>query len=243
MSHVEHAYAYSAAMPQLAVRPSSGSKIDPRAHILICLRRGSAASIAALSKTLVATIEGKPVAITTATSYTGTCNLLDVKIESNRTGKLALRYEFRNVKQRVTYTVAGKNTIHVPRSWWWMPRAQVIGKVESIAIRIPHSTVREVYQGLLLTVPKPALSMHVSWRRDSQSDWLTMRVPVLEYAPNQSGALLGESNNFQFPSVVMLNAGVQLRATAELLDGSTVDVVGLPDVVTLPIAKTIGPTP
>ena len=242
-SYVEPAYAISAPAPKLDVTPRTGSKIGPRAHILICLRRDSAASIATLATTLIATINDAPVTISTATSYAGSCNLLDVVIDSNRTGKLTLTYDFGNVSQRVTYTVAGKATPHVPRSWWWIPRAQIAGAVAPMAMRIPHSTVREVYQGLLLTVPTPALSMQVSWRRDSQSDWMTMRVPVLEYAPNQFGALLGESYSFQFPSIAMLNAGVQIRATAELLDGSTVDVVGLPDVVTLPIAKTIAPTP
>lgn len=243
MSHVEQAFAIAAPAPNLDVMPRDGSRVTPRPHILFCLGKGSAASMTALANTLVVTIGGKPVTISTATSFVGEYNLLDVVVDSDRTGKLSLNYQFGSVTKQVTYTVAGTAKPHVPSGWWWLPRAQVQGTVETLATVIPHSTVREVYQGLLLSVREQALSMRVSWRRDDQSTWLTMRLPVLEYAHNKFGVLLGEAYRFQFPPIALLNTGVQVRATAELLDGSTVDVVGLPAVVTLPIAKTIAPTP
>ncbi len=241
--HIEPAHAIAAPAPQLDAMPREGSRVSPRAHILLRLAKGSAAIMDTLARTMKATIDGKPVATTTATAFVGEYNLLDLQIESDRTGMLTITYEFENSIQSVTYTVAGKATPRIPSGWWWMPRAQVAGTVEAIVANVPHSTVREVYQGVLLTIAQPALSMRVSWRRDSQSDWVTLRLPVFEQYTKKFGVLLGETYRFQFPPVALLNDGVQVRATAELFDGTTVDVVGLPAVVMLPRGDTIPPTP
>lgn len=227
--------------PTVAWAVPPNTTVPPHAHLMIMLEQPAFGVVSELARSIKATLDGKPVAITLTESANASYGFVDIVVDSNATGSLKLSYEVKGISATAAYRVAGKPAFVIPPGWWFMPRDTVVGKLVPVGEQVRHSTVREVYQGFKLTIPQAAVAMNISWRRDARSNWVSMRMPLTEADRGGEGVLLGENFRVQFPPVAMLAAGVELAANAELVDGRTVTVTGLPAVVKIAALQSFDP--
>ena len=164
--------------------------------------------------TFVATLDGKKVALK-VTDLPGAVDgnhVVLLEVDSDKTGALRIGIEKEVMR---TYTITKKAA---------MPKELpvVIGRFQR---NIPHSTVREVFDGLALRLPAgtPAVAAHVKLRRDAQSAWTEIDAPVLpqdfdDPRPVIRIGSLGCTTNY---GVAMLASGVDIDVTITLADGTT----------------------
>ena len=160
---------------------------------------------------LVAKIGGKvvPTKIKTISSAPYTLQLIE--IDSAATGKLELGWDAKDAwgYEGATFTVKGKPTY--PKT--------ATAKTSRFHAKVPHSTVREVFDGLEVEVSAPAALAHVKLRRDAQAKWTELDVPVTKNK-FQIGEL-GCKRNYE---PALLEAGVDIEVSLTLPDGKQVPV-------------------
>jgi hypothetical protein len=159
---------------------------------------------------VTARIDGGEVKTTVTTLSAMPYRMLLVTIESDRSGKLAVDVD----------GDAAQFTIGKPQ----------YGKVHATTSRfhhkIRHTTVREMFDGLLIDVDVPAVRAHVKLRRDAKADWAELDVPVtaIDGAHTLRIGELGCHDNY---SPKLLENGVDLDVTLFLPDGSQVKLADL----------------
>jgi hypothetical protein len=174
---------------------------------------------------VVAKLDGKDVATKVTYQAAAPFDIATIEIDSDRTGTLELAWQTRSMTLQhptATFTIAPKLA---------MP-SEVHGTASRFHRAYHHSTVRESWDGLAVAVDANVIEFEVRWRRDASSAWTTLDVPgsTLE----DSNVLhLGEISctvNFDVPT---LERGIDLELSAELADGRTLAVTGLPSHVKL----------
>jgi hypothetical protein len=230
--HAPPAHANSACAGEVGWSPQRGDELPPRAHLVYWAnRRGDDDP-----KSLVATIDGKAVAVKQKTIDATPYRLTLIEIESDRTGKLSIGWKnatdgyVRDVSL-ATYTVKAKVAY----------AKEATATTRRYHRKIPHSTVREVFDGLAIAVDTPAILAHVKLRRDAQAAWNEIDSPLTE-ADGRTIRIgeLGCTRNYSPP---LLENGVDLEVDLTLPDGSRVHVKDLAHVVLPKLAKPTGDNP
>jgi len=177
--------------------------------------------------TVVVKIDGKPVnsKVTTLDSAPNSFTL--VEIDSDATGALTVGW-------KDAERPAGHYTI----------KATTYPKVAHATSsryhsKIPHSTMREVYDGLALKVDVPAMRAHVKLRRDAKASWTELDVPVDDKHEAHIGEL-GCASNYQ-PQ--LLENGVDIDVALVLPDGNSIPVDKLTHVTIPKLAKPTSDNP
>lgn len=218
------AYAIAACNNNDGFSPRAGTELPPHPRLL------SWCDDCDSDNTYVARIDGKvvPTKITQLSSSPYQMQLIEV--DSDKTGTLTISFTpaWTKTEQEVArYTV---------RAGAKMPK-DVAGTTSRFARNIQHSTVREQFESLAIAIgdTTPAILAHVKIRRDDQSPWQELDVPVIggdwmdKHTMIRIGTL-GCSSNF---SAAVLKGGVDLEVSVTLVDGTT-RKVALPAHVKLP---------
>jgi hypothetical protein len=196
-----HSLANSACEGDAGWSPGPSTVLPPHAHLVYRNSRGWPGQ-----PTLVATIDGKPVAVKQRVVTSAPWKLTLVEIDSDRTGKLDIAWQRgKSRDDAATFTI--KSKVDYPK-----PQAPSTSRYHH---KLPHSTVREVFDGLAVRVDVPAARAHVKLRRDARAAWVELDVPVVDNVL-QVGEL-GCARNFE-PE--LLEHGVDLELDLELPDGS-----------------------
>jgi len=230
--HARPAHANSACAGEVGWSPQRDDELPPRAHLVYWANRRGADD----PKTLVATIDGKVVAVKQKTIDAAPYKLTLIEIDSDRTGKLSLGWKAatdgygRDVGP-VTYTVKAKVSY----------AKEATATTRRYHHKIPHSTVREVFDGLAITVDTPAIRAHVKLRRDAQAPWSEIDSPLTE--ADGRTIRIGELGCTRNYSPSLLENGVDLDVDLTLADGSHVHVKDLAHVVLPKLAKPAGSNP
>jgi len=230
--HVRPAHANSACAGETGWSPQRGDALPPHGHLVYWANRRGAED----PGTLVATIDGKAVAVKQETIDATPYKLTLIEIDSDRTGKLSIKWKdatdrYGREVGPVTYTVKAKVAY----------AKEATAKTRRYHQKIPHSTVREVFDGLAITVDTPAVLAHVKLRRDAQAPWSEIDSPLTE-ADGRTIRIgeLGCTRNYSPP---LLENGVDLDVDLTLADGSHVHVKDLTHVVLPKLAKPTGNNP
>ena len=169
-------------------------------------------------KGLVATIDGKPVAIKVTAMAAPPYDLIGVEIDSDRAGTLQIGWK----GAMTTYQVTAKTKLPTQAHWTATRYHHKLG----------HTTVREVFDGLAIHVDVPAILAHVKLRRDDKAPWVELDVPVADRTIRIGE--LGCKTNF---TVELLERGVDLDVELRLPDDSHVRVKNLTHVAIPKLAK------
>ena len=201
---------------------SDGAEVAPHPRVVYWINgRESLAP-----DTLVAKIDGKTVK-TKVRSLTSSPNTLAIiEVDSNATGALTLEWKGAGLP-------AGHYTIK--QTTYPKVAHATTSRYHS---KLPHSTVREVFDGLAIKVDVPAMRAHVKLRRDSKTDWLELDVPVADHQLRVGE--LGCESNYQ-PQ--LLENGVDIDVALILPDGSSIPVEKLTHVQIPKLAKPTGSNP
>ena len=222
--HARPAHAMSACSGETGWSPATATELPPHAVIAFWDDRRSSGHPARL----VATIDGKPVAVKTTSVMSKPWHLVVVEIQSDSIGKLELGWQD-GPGAVATYVVKPKVTF---------PK-QVTATTSRYHSKIPHSTVREVFDGLAITLDVPAAVAHVKLRRDAKAAWEELDVPVGPDRTIRIGAL-GCVANY---TTELLEHGVDLEVDAVLPDGTKARVKNLTHAMIPALAHPIGDKP
>jgi len=169
-----------------------------------------------------ATIDGADVPITATPFLSGPFRMLLVRVDSDKTGTLALTFD-KGIpyvgKPNATFTVRKDAPGRIAKS--------ATATVTHFHREIRHTTVEETYDGLALHVDVDALWLTVKYRRDADAAQQTIDVPIVtraETALAAPGALLGRLGCVSTIEPAMLAAGLDVEVTAHLANGDTVPV-------------------
>jgi len=176
---------------------------------------------------LIAKIDGKPVKTKVGTIASSPNTLVLVEVDSDAKGALTLEWKGSGLP-------AGHYTI----------KAVTYPKVAHATSsrfhsKLPHSTVREVFDGLALNVDVPAMRAHVKLRRDAKASWTELDVPVDAKHQIRIGEL-GCARNYE-PQ--LLEKGVDIDVALVMADGSSVAVDKLSHVFIEKLAKPTSENP
>lgn len=189
-----------------------------------------------------ATIDGKRVTVTTRDKDTADGLVRFIKINSKRTGKLELWT--RNPYDKST-SVAATYTITKD----WMEPATASANVSRV-LDTRLGPYRWLGHQAAVRVDVPAIAFTVRWRRDDKSRWQTSTVPAsinsdMVHEPTYaraphwgaSEALIGQRMCGMINTVPLadLEHGIDVKLTATLPNGRTIDVAGL-ETLTIPPA-------
>lgn len=159
---------------------------------------------------VIAKIAGKPVKTKVTTIDSKPNTLVIVEIDSTATGTLTVEWAKQEWLPKATYKI-GKPTF---------PKA-AHATTSRYHAKLPHSTVREVFDGLAIKVDVPAaIRAHVKLRRDSKASWFELDAPVETGGKIRIGEL-GCSSSYQ-PD--LLEKGVDLEVTLFLPDNTSIPV-------------------
>lgn len=206
--------------------PPPSSTVPPRAHLAFYSDRNLR-----LPDKVTAKIDGTPVKVTKTTTTSVPFHILEIAIDSDRTGTLVVTYENH---APLTYTV---RAIEMPK--------QVAGTIGRFQGDVTGAR-SEDFDGLAIRLPEstPAIIAHVKHRPGETAQWLTLDVAL--YTPAESlrpmirvGQFACEAN----ADLAALARGVDLEVTVTLADGRTVPVTGLAKHLTLPAALPPQPRP
>lgn len=176
---------------------------------------------------LIAKIDGKPVKTKVGTIASSPNTLVLVEVDSDAKGALALEWKGSGLP-------AGHYTIKA------MTYPKVAHATSSrFHSKLPHSTVREVFDGLALAVDVPAMRAHVKLRRDAKASWTELDVPVDAKHQLRIGEL-GCARNYE-PQ--LLEKGVDIEVALVMPDGSSVPVDKLTHVSIEKLAKPTSDNP
>jgi hypothetical protein len=204
---------------------AAGTKLPPHPHVVYYTDARSPMSQHPL--TLAATIGGKAVPVKLTYQSAGPFELTQIEIDSDRSGTLALAWQ---------QPKGGGHARPLPAVQFTIDKAvKIADKATGTSSRFHrayhHSTVHESEDGLAVEVDVPAVSFKLHWRRDDKTAWQDLWIPAT--AGNSPVARLGVVGCVANFSVPMLEHGIDLELTAQLPDGSSVQVK-LPAHVVLP---------
>lgn len=204
LGHTHFAHAYSACGGQTGWA-NEGAEVSPHPRIVFWLNGRNRAA----PSTLIAKIDGKVVATKLSSLDSAPNKLVIIEVDSNATGTLALEWKDQDYLGKATYKVAKPSypkTAHATTS--------------RFHAKLPHSTVREVFDGLAIKVAVPAMRAHVKLRRDSKASWFELDAPVEKGGTIRIGEL-GCASSYQ-PD--LLEKGVDLEVTLVLPDNTSIPV-------------------
>ena len=198
------AAAFSACNGEAGWAPRAGDTLPTHAHLVFWSDRPYP-----MRAKLVAKIGGVPVKTRLTTMAAAPYTLTLVTIDSDRTGALELGWEG---EPPTRYVVATRPSYADPHA-----------TTARYHHKLAHSTVQEVFDGLLVTLDVPAVRAHVKLRRDARSDWLELDLPVTGVDGDRTLRIgeLGCKSNY---TPALLEAGVDLDVTLFLPDDSQVRV-------------------
>jgi hypothetical protein len=201
---------------------SDGAEVAPHPRIVYWVSSRSSF----MPKTLIAKIDGKEVK-TKLTSVDSAPNKLTIiEVDSDATGRLTLEW-----KDTAT---AGHYTIK--RTTYPKVAHATTSRYHS---KLPHSTVREVFDGLAIKVDVPAMRAHVKLRRDTKASWTELDVPVDQDHQLRIGEL-GCASNYE-PQ--LLENGVDIDVALTLPDGSSIPIEKFTHVFIAKLAKPTSQNP
>lgn len=204
--------------------------VPPRAHLAYWTDRPDRRPLG----DVVATIDGKPVNTkVTSVGNAAPFRMLLVEIDSDKTGKLEVHWAtpgHASASFDIKATSYGKD---------------VAGDTGRYHRKIPHTSVREVFDGLSIHLDQPAIAGHIRIRRDDKAPWQDLDVPVLsaDYTDPRPTIHLGEVGCHTNYTVDLLETGVDIELTVTLPDGKTAKVKGVNRVVLPKLAKPTGTSP
>lgn len=208
------AQAWAGCAYETGVAPSLDTPLPPRPHVLYFDRQvGASARPIAFH----ATIDGVEVPVETAVVAEAPQRLIEVIVDSDRTGALALE-------------AVGPGVV-LPTLRWTIAAAAAPAppRVTTVRYRASrrHSTGAEQVDamGLRFAARAPVLYATVELRRDRDAPWTTLAVPITRPDPRAPlVALLGDLGcRTNYPIAAIL-AGVELRVHVTLTDGRSVAV-------------------
>jgi len=204
--------------------------VPPRAHLAYWTDRPDKRPLG----DVVATIDGKPVnAKVTSVGNAAPFRMLLVQIDSDRTGKLEVKW---STQGHATASFDVKPTT--------FPK-DVNGATSRYHKKLPHSTVREVFDGLSIRLDQPAIAAHLKIRRDAKAPWQAIDVPVLgkDFDDPRPTIHVGEVGCHTNYTVELLENGVDLEVDVTLPDGKTARVKGVSHVQLAKLAKPTSTNP
>jgi hypothetical protein len=192
--------------------PRAGTELPPHARLLAF----SDDSDGGGGPTYVARIDGKVVPLKSKRLASAPYQMELLEVDSDRTGTLTISGRWGTSESELAkYPV---------RAGAKMPK-DVQGTTSRFTANIPHTTVKEKFDGLAISVgdATPAILAHVRIRRDAQSPWQELDMPVhsKDRIARRTAVLLGELGCTQNSSVALLERGVDLEVTVTLVDGTT----------------------
>jgi len=224
MSSVRAAHAISACEGEDGWSPQSGSVLPPRARIAYWTDDGDDALQFSVK------LDGKAVAIKTTKVVSKPYVIRVIEIDSARTGTLEVSVKTpHGAPQKLTYTIKRGVTF----------AKQAKATTSRYHKKIPHTSVREVFDGLAIAVNVPALYAHVKIRRDAQSQWRELDVPLVDGKTARIGEI-GCASNY---TPQLLEQGVDIEATVMTPAGSQIPIAGLTRVTLPKLAKPTGTRP
>ncbi|HEX4466741.1 MAG TPA: hypothetical protein VH025_06100 [Solirubrobacteraceae bacterium] len=212
-----HAFASSCRYSGWTVAP--GTKLPPHAHVVYYSMAGQRPPTG-----LTAKIGKREVPTKINYVNAGPFVLAQIEIDSDLTGTLSLawpdaaHYDDHQVQYQVVKSIKLGD--------------KVTGTLGRFHRAFHHSTVHESEDGLEIQLDAPAAWGTLRWRRDAKADWQDI---VLGATPGARSAIrIGEVGCQANFSVPLLEQGVDLSLTVQLVDGRTVQVDGVPAHYTLP---------
>ncbi|HET9988963.1 MAG TPA: hypothetical protein VFQ65_10585 [Kofleriaceae bacterium] len=201
---------------------ADGAEVAPHPRIVYWTNGRQSSS----AGTLLAKIDGKAVKTMVTSLDSAPNHLAVIEVDSDATGALTLEWKGAGLP-------AGRYTIK--RTTYPKVAHATTSRYHS---KLPHSTVREVFDGLAIKVDVPAMRAHVKLRRDAKSDWLELDVPVADHQLRIGE--LGCASNYQ-PQ--LLENGVDIDVALILPDGTSIPVDKLTHVAIPKLAKPTGSNP
>lgn len=201
---------------------SDGAEVAPHPRIVYWTSGGRSET----PGTLIAKVAGKVIKTKVTSLDSAPNNLVLIEVDSNATGALTLEWKDARLPAG-HYTI--KQTTY--------PKV-AHGTTSRYHAKLPHSTVREVFDGLAIKVDVPAMRAHVKLRRDAKADWLELDVPVADHQLRIGE--LGCASNYQ-PQ--LLENGVDIDVALILPDGSSIPIEKLTHVSIPKLAKPTGSNP
>lgn len=203
------AHALASCMGAEGWSPANRDPLPPHAHLVYWTdrRRG-------VPSLLAATINGEVVATKVTTLVSAPYSFLLVEIDSGATGTLALTWSHSGPTGGST----ARFTVGAPAK----APTRAHGETTRYYAERRHTSVREVFDGLAITVDTPASYAHVRLRRDAQAVWTELDVPVMDRTIRIGE--LGCQSNY---TPQLLEAGVDLEITLVLADGTRIPVADL----------------
>lgn len=204
--------------------------VPPRAHLAYWTDRPDKRPLG----DVVATIDGKPVNTkVTSVGNAAPFRMLLVEIDSDKTGKLEIKW---STQGHATAAFDVKPT-SFPKD--------VNGSTSRYHKKLPHSTVREVFDGLSIRLDQPAIAAHLKVRRDAKAPWQAIDIPVLgkDFDDPRPTIHLGEVGCHTNYTVELLESGVDLEVDVTLPDGKTSRVKGVSHVQLPKLAKPTSTVP
>jgi hypothetical protein len=197
--------------------PSDGSIVPPHPTLLLFTDRVNITDWKPPAPH--ATIDGSDVKVTATPIVSGPFHMLAVRVDSDKTGKLALTFD-KGIpyvgKLDASFTIAAKPA---PKS--------ATAVVTTFHADIRHTTVRELYDGLAIHLDVLATTITLEWRRDADSAWQSFELPIVTrpfIAIAAPGAMVGQLGCTSVIGADLLRSGVDVKVTAHLVDGTTVPV-------------------
>jgi hypothetical protein len=203
---------------------SDGAEVAPHPKLVYWINgRGGAAA----PEGLTAKIAGKPVKTKITTIDAAPNTLVVVEVESDAKGALTLAWKdsWLSIGHYTIKDTTYPKVAHATSSRYHA--------------KIPHSTVREVFDGLALVVDAPAMRAHVKLRRDAKASWTELDVPVDAKHQIRIGEL-GCARNYE-PQ--LLEKGVDIDVALVMPDGSSIPVDKLTHVTIEKLAKPTSENP
>jgi hypothetical protein len=222
------AHAISACGGSSGWSPGTAETLPPHARVVYWTDRPSRGPLG----DIVATIDGRKVPTKTTALTSGRFRITVVEIDSDRTGALAIGWSV--ATDTATFRIAARS----------LPR-EVHADTARYHRKIPHTSVREVFDGLSLRLDTPAVLAHVKIRRDDKAAWTELDVPVFDrdFDDGRPTIRIGELGCHANYTPDLLEAGVDLAVEVTLPDGSSVAVKGIDHVVLPKLAKPTGTRP
>lgn len=223
LAEAHPAHAVSACNNNFGVAPKPASVLPAHARILVY-------DTDHLESEFMATLDGKQVPIKVTTITSTPYDMRMIEIDSDKTGKLVVFrvFDAKNKWPLAKYKVSARAPA--------MP-TEVSATLARAKLNIRHTSVEEKYDALALRVgdDTPAILATVKLRRDSNTSWSTLQMPVTpgDGIEKHTAIRIGELGCVQNFSASMLETGVDIEASVTLVDGTT-RAVKLPAHVAMP---------